>query len=71
MDKDTLLKLAKDADPEGAACGWCGKPNDFVDDIGWFYIQPDPHDINKACCKACWDGELGERHRNRYGLGER
>ena len=66
------LEQAKQNDPLGIVCGHCGKPNNFVDDIGWFYCgQEDIKLISLPVCKVCWDGEVGRRHIERYGFGER
>jgi hypothetical protein len=66
-----FLEMAKHDEPEGATCFFCGKENDFADDIGWFYIYPDKLGPGGPCCKACWDGAPGRKHIELYGLGER
>lgn len=64
------LITARTAEPEGTVCHYCGKENDFADDIGFFYISP-TDDNRGACCKSCWDGPFGKEHVRRYGLGDR
>lgn len=59
-------------EPDGEECKFCGKENDFWDDIGFFYICPDPEiKEGRACCRACYFGEPGQKHVARYGVGER
>ncbi len=70
MTTSTYVKLAQELDPAGSKCSFCGKDNDFADDIGWFYIHP-TDTSHGHCCKACFDGEPGRKHIKRYGLGER
>jgi len=70
FDKD--LELAKIDDPDGIICGHCGNVNDFADDIGFWYVsQEDIKAPLLPCCLACWNGEVGRRDIERYGLGER
>ena len=64
------LAAVKDC-PKGVLCGWCGKPNFFYDDCGFFCIAPVTDEDNRVCCRKCWRGPLGEVHIGRYGLGER
>ena len=68
------LEQALEYEPEGKICFFCNKENDFADDCGFFYVTPDGPDApsaNKPCCKACWDGDPGNKHVARYGLGSR
>ncbi len=64
------LKRAIEEEPEGRVCGWCGNENDNADDIGFFYCTP-RDDETKPTCRACYNGEVGNKHVERYGLGER
>lgn len=57
-------------DPRGLRCGWCGRPNFFCDDLGWFHIAPVGDDC-RATCRRCYHGEPGRLHVARYGVGER
>lgn len=78
------LKLAWESEPDGRTCGICGKPNDFADDCGFWYIEkPDPIDAPYVqgegarkwpmvpACEACFRGPVGHRHQEKYGVGER
>lgn len=56
--------------PEGGTCTFCGGPNTFADDCGFYYIHPNGKQGGFAC-ESCWDGEPGRKHRERYGAGER
>lgn len=59
-------------EPGGEKCGFCGKENDFWDDCGFFYVWPDPKiEEGRAACKSCYQGEPGQKHVKRYGVGER
>lgn len=59
--------------PEGATCAFCGEDNHFVDDQGWIYIYPDEEldNVSRVTCESCWHGEPGQRHRQRWGDGDR
>ena len=57
-------------DPRGVVCCWCGRPNFYCDDCGFFAITPTGKDTC-ITCRACWRGPKGEAHITRYGLGER
>jgi hypothetical protein len=58
--------------PNDTACGFCGKPLDFADDIGYFYLNPRGDDgASKPACKACYNGLPGIQHRAHYGEGDR
>ena len=60
--------------PEGEYCAWCGKENDFFDDIGFFWIAPFPQnakELQGATCESCYRGELGKAHGDWYGVGDR
>lgn len=61
---------ALEYDPDGGTCGWCGAPNMFCDDVGFFYITPTGNDT-RPTCEACYRGPLGQAHVARYGEGER
>lgn len=78
-DKD--VARAKEDDPDGAVCGFCGGPNDFADDIGWWYVV----DVRKGekrkpngtldnpllpCCGKCFLA-YHPIHQKYYGVGER
>lgn len=67
------LAAAKQADPNGATCGFCGKPNDLADDCGFYYLAKLPEYPEKLlpACAACYGGEPGRRHTAKYGVGER
>jgi len=66
------LERARLDGPTGATCGFCKGVNTFVDDIGFWYIsEKDIKGPARACCKDCYDGPIGDRHIERYGLGER
>jgi hypothetical protein len=66
----TDLEKAREEDPEGVTCGWCGRENDFADDCGFFWITPTGDDSRPAC-RECYEGEPGRLHVARYGQGER
>lgn len=59
--------------PRGVLCGFCGSPNFFFDDCGWFCISPfgKASRANTITCERCYRGPLGQAHVARYGLGER
>jgi len=87
QQKEYDLAAAKQSDPDGATCGWCGKPNDFADDCGWFCCDPLPGERMAAgegpwefgknpsdfryTCRACYFGGVGEKHRAFYGESDR
>ncbi len=60
----------QDGDGEGATCGWCGAPNYWCDDCGFFWINPTGNDM-RPTCEACFRGPHGQAHVNRYGMGDR
>jgi len=66
-------KLPRPTDePDGETCRFCGKKNDFWDDCGFFYINPDPKiKEQRAVCEECYFGRPGRAHVARFGLGER
>jgi hypothetical protein len=75
------LQDAKVKDPQGAVCGFCNKPNDNADDVGFFYIvdardgvvrDNDGHCLNKSlpACIKCYDIHI-KKHQEIYGMGER
>lgn len=69
---ENYLGEAKRNDPEGSICSFCGNPNDFADDCGWFYLHPLGSDnLGGYSCRQCFDGEPGKKHIAIYGLGER
>jgi hypothetical protein len=45
-------------------------PNFFADDCGWFHISPTDKE-DKACCEKCFRGPLGQKHQERWGVGDR
>jgi hypothetical protein len=57
-------------DPEGGTCGWCGAPNFWCDDCGFFYCNPVGND-RRPTCKACYNGPVGQAHDKRWGMGDR
>jgi hypothetical protein len=60
-----------DCDHTPALCGWCGNSiGDFFDEYGSFTIFPEGDD-GRTCCEACYHGPLGDKHRQRYGVGDR
>jgi hypothetical protein len=67
------ILLAREDDPHGNYCGFCGKTNDFADDCGWFYIMS-PFDmyeiILKPCCRRCY-WIYNDTHIRLYGVGDR
>lgn len=68
------LSEAREKEPEGIICGFCGNPNDFADDVGWFYILSPfiMYDrIYKPCCRGCFYGKIGDFHKEIYGVGDR
>lgn len=63
---------ARLTDPEGATCGFCGKENDNADDCGWWFLSPNPAvKHGRPACNACHSGEPGQKHRQRFGVGDR
>lgn len=72
IDTPEYRELVRQDQPEGNFCQFCGNPNDFWDDLGWFYLNPNPGvRIARASCRSCYDGVPGQRHISRYGVGER
>jgi hypothetical protein len=67
---ELYLEEAKINTPEGKICGFCGEENKFVDDYGWFWIESKTGEILPVC-KSCWNGEPGEFHIQKHGLGDR
>lgn len=61
---------ALDDNPVGGTCGWCGAPNMWCDDCGFFWITPTGNDT-RPTCRACYYGPPGQAHVARYGVGER
>lgn len=69
-ESDLANALIKD--PTGGVCAFCGGPNGFADDCGFWYLWPDgPQGPNGPSCEACFNGESGQKHQARYGVGER
>lgn len=66
--KDYIAE-AVEGDPKGRFCGWCDKPNDNADDIGWWYLTPFGNQT-EATCNSCSEFLL-PIHQVRYGVGER
>lgn len=75
------LEAARRDDPEGATCHFCGRPNTYVDDCGFFGIidprEPEVRDERgilrnqiHAACLSCHD-EHSWKHFKLYGVGER
>lgn len=65
------LENALKQDLHGIFCGWCGGLNVFCDDIGFFYITNDPKIDSKVCCRECYYSDIGKKHIELYGVGER
>jgi hypothetical protein len=77
----TDIDNARTSDPEGLTCHFCGKENDFADDVGFFYIL-DPTEaqlrnekgilMNEIypACNQCYFSKR-EYHIAIYGLGDR
>lgn len=66
------LQIAQINQPEGHICHFCKKPNDFADDIGFFYII-DPRLSSRdtyPVCRTCYS-IYKHKHIELYGLGER
>lgn len=63
---------AKENDPNGIVCGFCGKENDNADDCGWWYLDPFHTKESKPACNHC-SNEKGylRIHQNYYGVGDR
>lgn len=57
--------------PRGVLCGWCGRPNFFFDDCGFFVIDPRHDGDRRVACSRCLHGPLGQAHEEYYGIGER
>jgi hypothetical protein len=66
----TEWAAALQEDPEGGTCGWCGAPNMWCDDCGFFYINPTGK-VSRPTCEACFRGPLGQAHVARWGMGDR
>ena len=65
------LTDARKKDPKGKKCFFCKGHNDFVDELGFFYINPDPKtDVTGGhpCCEKCYEGEPGKKHKYRLEL---
>ena len=65
------LEMAREQQPRGRTCTFCGKDNTFADELGFFYINPDPAIDARGghpCCEDCYNGEPGTKHRNRLVL---
>jgi prenyltransferase beta subunit len=70
--REFYLQKARRDEPRGIICGFCGKPNDFADDCGFFWLCPQgKSSIPLPACEACYDGEPGKQHIAHYGVGER
>lgn len=69
--KTKWLNQAKLDDPSGRICGHCGLKNSWCDDCGWFYMTDDPSKDTLPTCEACFKGQIGTKHREFYGCGER
>lgn len=73
----TNVELAREDDPEGSFCGFCGQENDLADDVGWFYASiepfnsPMPNCHGVPVCKSCWDGMVGVLNTELHGCGDR
>jgi hypothetical protein len=61
------VELARLSDEGGKLCGFCGKENDFADDIGWFYL------FSKGIpsCEKCYRSPVGDYHQKLFGVGDR
>lgn len=65
------LQRAWDEEPEGCVCGFCGAENDNADDVGFWYLYPDPAvEDERAACDKCFKIYY-PAHAKRYGVGER
>ncbi len=67
------LEWLKKNHPEDATCAFCGEPNDNWDKEGFFFLWTRSDMIfedGEAACKACMDGEPGERHFALHGPGK-
>ena len=75
------LEAAMRDDPKGATCHFCGRPNTYVDDCGFYGIidprEPEVRDERgfvrnrmHAACLPCYD-EHSWKHVQLYGVGER
>jgi len=77
MTDQEYVQIATNDDPNGVTCGYCGQPNNYADDCGWFYAAVEPlqtsmHDAkSKPVCESCWKGIVGQIHIDMYGLGDR
>jgi hypothetical protein len=70
--KLNLSSEPKPDDPTGNFCQFCGYPNDAWDDCGYWYLWPNRGiSIGRIACWSCYNGEPGNKHRERYGVGER
>lgn len=65
MTPEEYVGIARSEDPTGTICGHCGLTNYFADDIGWYMFG------GKIGCEKCWEGSIGQEHRDKYGTGER
>lgn len=66
-DTNGWYERARKEEPTGLVCGWCGGLNDNYDDCGFFYLNG----TGLAACLKCHNGKPGDKHRDKYGLGER
>ena len=59
--------------PDAVVCGFCGQPNNFADDFGFWYLDPEGKHESKPCCRECAEGAPGlmAKHQAIYGVGER
>lgn len=72
VEGESDLANALRDDPAGAICAFCGGPNTFVDDCGFWYCWPEgPKGRNGATCETCFDGKIGQAHQAIFGVGER
>lgn len=59
---------------EKKLCSFCGKPNKYKDEEGYFYLQTEPDmefGDGQPACKACVNGEPGRKHDALHGKGDR
>jgi hypothetical protein len=69
------LALASKSDPQGVTCAYCGKPNDWADDCGFFYVidsvlYESGDKKMRSACKACYDVRI-DFNQKIYGVGDR
>ena len=67
----TDLENAYKNEPEGRICGYCNKPNDWADDIGyWYVVSKDNLNESKSACESCFYIHI-PFHQQKYGVGDR